>query len=65
MKKIKSLKTTVAGVLAGIAILAPQALNLLNGEPVSWDLVVAGLGALGVGVFARDNNVTSEDAGAK
>lgn len=65
MKTKRSIKTTIAGVLTGVIILATQVLNLINGEPVSIEAVAAGLGAIGIGIFARDNNVTSEDAGAK
>jgi hypothetical protein len=62
--KKKSWKTTVTGllsVLAGGAAIAP-------GVPPEWQLFSAKLAALfgGVGLIsARDNNVTSEDAGAK
>ena len=61
----KSLKTTIAGVLTGVVILATQVLNLINGEPVSIEAVAAGLGAIGIGIFARDDCRTSEDVGAK
>lgn len=65
MKKMKSIKTTIAGIAAGVALIAPQIVNICNGDPVSIDLIVAGLAAMGCGWFARDNSVTSEDAGAK
>ena len=65
MKKLKSIKTTIAGIAAGVALVAPQVVNLCNGDPVQVDLVIAGLSAMGFGIFARDNSVTSENAGAK
>jgi hydrogenase/urease accessory protein HupE len=63
-----SWKTTTAGV-AGIAIaILSVAQATLDGDPLTvpnWEAaiaaVVTGLGLL----FARDNNVTSEQAGAK
>ena len=65
----KSWKTTLAGVLAivgaGISMIANP---LLDGNPDTvpqfaefFSIAAAGL----VGLFARDNNVSSEDAGAK
>jgi len=61
----KSWKTTAVGVVTGVVILGKQVLNLLNGEPVSLEMIAAGCTALGLGVFARDNNKSSEDVGAK
>lgn len=63
----KSWKTTAAGVLGGLAILCHQAQALLDSDPltvVSFEAVTMALGLLGVGLFARDNGVTSEAAGA-
>lgn len=69
MKKRKSIKTTVFGLLtaAGATLMAlvqkyPETLP-------SWlGVVGAGLsvfGPLGLGAVARDHNVSSEDAGLK
>lgn len=63
----KSWRTTLAGWAAGLAILAHQVAVALDDDPataVSFELVAAGLGMLGVGLFARDSGVTSEQAGA-
>ena len=65
---VKSWKTTAAGIVAGLSILLAQASTLLDEDSKtnpSWTEVVAALGMLGVGFFARDNNVTSKAAGAK
>ena len=65
---MKSWKTTALGILAGIGGIITQITALLDGkeEPVfSWDLLLASLAVLGLGAISRDNNVTSEDAGAK
>lgn len=65
---VKSWKTTAAGVLAGIAILAHQLGLALDGDPttvVSVEAVTTALGIIGVGLFARDNGVSSEQAGVK
>ena len=60
---MKSWKTTAAGVLAGLGILAVQFGNLLDSDPAtvfSWEACVAALGAFGIGWFARDKDVSSE-----
>jgi len=65
---MKSWQTTMAGILAAVAILCVQAAALLDSDPATnpaYGEVVAALGLLGIGWFARDNNVSSEDAGAK
>ena len=65
---MKSWKTTLfgAGGLATVLFTAVPA--LLDGDPATnpnWDLVIgAALPAIGL-LFARDNNVTSEQAGVK
>lgn len=63
----KSWKTTAAGFLSGLGILCHQAVALLDDNAatvVSFEAVMLALGLMGVGMFARDNNVTSEQAGA-
>lgn len=64
----KSWKTTVFGA-GGIVTIVGSVLNaLFDGDPatnVNWVMVMAGLSpAIGL-LFARDNNVTSEQAGVK
>ena len=69
--KQKSWKTTACGVMAFVAALCVAGQALLDGNPETTmnlkDLMTGGLGLaalLGLS-FARDNNVSSEDAGAK
>ena len=65
---MKSWKTTALGILAGLGILIVQVTAILDGNAETsfeWQQVLAGLGAVGIGWFARDNDKTSEDAGAK
>ena len=60
--KKASWKTTVGGILAALGQAVPMLL------PVSWQWLqpaLTGLGALIIGAAARDNSVTSEEAGAK
>lgn len=62
-----SWKTTAAGIVSGIAIIATQVSYLLDADPAtvfSIEAVFAALGMIGIGFFARDNNVSSEKAGA-
>lgn len=67
LTKKKSWRTTVAGIVAAVGILCTQIGNVLDKDPetvISWEAIMFALGALGVGWFARDNKVTSEQAGA-
>lgn len=63
----KSWKTTAAGITAGIAIILTQVSYLLDADPAtvfSIEAVISALGLIGIGFFARDDKVTSEQAGA-
>lgn len=64
---MKSWKTTVVGILAGLSIILAQVSYLFDADPqtvFSVEAVFSALGIMGIGFFARDNNVTSEQAGA-
>jgi hypothetical protein len=66
--KQKSWKTTIFGTGGLLTLLAVALSAQFDADPTTvpdWGLVVAGvLGAVGM-FFARDDNVSSEDAGAK
>ena len=65
---MKSWRTTVLGIIAALVILLTQAQAVLDDDPgtgVDWTKVTEALAILGIGVAARDNKVTSEQAGAK
>lgn len=64
---MKSWQTTAVGLLSAVIIFLTQAIAFLDGDPetvVSPEALVAALGVAGIGWFARDNNKTSEKAGA-
>jgi drug/metabolite transporter (DMT)-like permease len=65
---MKSWKTTTAGIAAIVAALATAVGALFDADPVTmpdWGAVAAAVMA-GVGLIAaRDNGVTSEQAGAR
>lgn len=60
-----SWRTTMAGI-GSIAVAVGSALTAIGeGQPVEWGAVIAAVIA-GIGLIsARDNRVTSEQAGAK
>lgn len=61
---LSSWKTTLAGIIGILLTSLPTVQNWLQGQAVSWTPVFAALAA-GIGlIFARDNNVTSEQANA-
>ena len=64
----QSWKTTAAGIAAIVAAAATAVVALFDADPTTvpdWGAVAAAcMAGLGL-VFARDNNVSSEAAGAK
>ncbi len=67
MKK-QSWKTSLSGIFAGLAILLAQAITLTDSDPLTnpeYTQIVAAIGLIVMGLNARDNDVTSEQAGAK
>ena len=66
-----SWKTSAGGIgaiLIGLGMLGNVIKNFLTGEPVSMEQVVIAIAAISAGftgIFARDNDVTSEEAGAR
>lgn len=62
---MKSPRTTMAGIAAILTAAAAILSGLAEGGSVDWTAAIAAI-ISGVGlIFARDNNVTSEQAGAK
>ena len=65
---MKSWKTTVTGVCSILVVVATALKALFDNDPATnpdWSAVIAGVTA-GLGLIAaRDNNVTSEQAGAR
>ncbi len=67
----RSWRTTTCGILALLASLIPGAIALIDGDPATvvdtQEITTAIMGAVlaFMGVSARDNKVTSEQAGAK
>jgi len=66
-RSMKSWKTTILGIVTGIGLVANELQSLLDADPAtefSLAGIVAGLAAMGIGWFARDNDKRSEDVGA-
>ena len=68
---LRSWKTTLAGVLAALGVILPQAAAFFDGDPATtpnWQVVIGAVitaGALfGLGAAARDNDKSSEAVGA-
>jgi len=65
MLKNKSWKTTAGGVVSILMAVCNIADGLLNGTPINWTVSIAAISAGLSLIFARDNNKTSENVGAK
>jgi hypothetical protein len=66
---MKSTKTTVAGIATGVGIIASLISNIFSVEGATLfdifatenlSMLVAGIGAILMGLFARDDDITSE-----
>lgn len=63
---IQSWKTTIVGFLTGLMLAVPQIINLLDNDPETlfdMKIFVAALGAMGIGIFAKDGDKTSKELG--
>ena len=63
---LKSWRTTALGVLTFLGALGFQLKYMWDDDPstlVDWNAVIAAAGVMLVGFTARDNQVTSEEAG--
>lgn len=64
----KSWRTSLSGVFAGIVLLLGQAQTLLDDDPHTnpeYTVIMAAVGMISLGLNARDESVTSEQAGAQ
>lgn len=67
LKNMKSWKTTSAGVAGLITLIASTLTQLTDGNPATnpdWNIVVPMAFTSLIGIFARDNGVSSEQVGA-
>ena len=64
---MKSWITTIFGIAQFVVVIATQVVALTDGDPstgISLEALMASAAVLGIGINARDNNKTSESAGA-
>lgn len=65
---IQNWRTTIVGFLTGLVLAGSQIINLLDNDPETicdFKILIAAFGAMGIGVFAKDGDKTSEDLGIK
>jgi hypothetical protein len=65
---MKSWKTTVSGIVAGLAIIFTQVGYLLDNDPattISIEAVVAACAVIALGWNSRDKNVSTEEQVSK
>ena len=63
---IKNWRTTIVGFLTGLIICATQIIAALDSDPetvFNMNILLAGLAAMGIGVFAKDGDKTSKELG--
>jgi len=66
--KKKSWKTTAAGIAVAVGIICAQLGNVLDSDPATtfdYSAIAAALGALGLGWFSRDKDVSSKQSGVE
>jgi hypothetical protein len=65
---VKSWKTTVSGIVAGLAIIFTQVGYLVDNDPattISIEAIVAAVGVIALGWNSRDKNVSTEEQVSK
>lgn len=65
---MKSWKTTLAGIMSFITLSWTQVQFLLDTDPLTnpdWGIIIGAVTVLSGLLFARDNDVTSKEAGAE
>jgi len=65
-KPAKNWKTTLFGVLTGLLMLGNELMAVLDDDPTtkfSVPMCITALGAMGIGWFARDKDVSSKASG--
>ncbi len=64
----KSWRTSLAGIIAGVTLLLGQIQTILDDDPKTnpdYTRIVEAVSVIALGLAARDEQVTSEQAGAK
>ena len=64
---MKSWITTIFGIAQFVVVIGTQVMALTDGDPstgMNIEAIMASAAVLGIGINARDNNKTSESAGA-
>lgn len=65
MNMKKSWRTTVSGVLGGLIMLLGQVYSIIDDDPKTnpeYTVIMAAIGMMSLGLNARDETVTSEQA---
>ncbi len=63
-KNLKSVNTTIAGIIAGLMIILPQLANLFDGDPettLSETILISGIAIMFGGFAAKDGDKSTED----
>lgn len=63
---LKSWKTSILGIIAGLLIILPEIRNFLDGNPetmLNETVILTGLAMMGIGVSAKDGDKSSKQLG--
>ena len=61
---LKSWRTTILGIIAGLVVILPQIAAMIDGDPAtefSMKILIGGFALMGIGIAAKDGDKSTKD----